>query len=106
MSDSTVSGNSAGDGNGGGLYVFNAASAIRHSTVTGNSALNGAAEHLFSAARWRSITQFWRKFHHWLGPDLTGVIGTTFDVRFSLIGNNANSGLIATPPGRPMPTAI
>ena len=57
----------------------------------------GAAEHLSSAVRWRSITRFWLPIPPTFGPDLTGLIGTTFDVRFSLIGNNAHSGLAATP---------
>jgi hypothetical protein len=100
MTGSTLSGNSAVN-SGGGLYVFSSVSAIRHSTVTDNSAEGGgggafifggslALDHTILAANFATI-----------GPDLTGLIGTVFDVRFSLIGNNAHSGLAATPTGTP-----
>jgi Right handed beta helix region/Chlamydia polymorphic membrane protein (Chlamydia_PMP) repeat len=103
MLGSTLSGNTARNGSGGGIYVFDATSAIRHSTVTANSAVNGgggafifggslALDHTILAA---NVTSFG------IGPDLTGLVGTAFDVRFSLIGNNANSGLAATPSGLP-----
>ena len=100
MTGSTLSGNSASS-SGGGIYVFDATSAIRHSTVTNNSAGSGgggafvfggslALDHTILAANAAT-----------LGPDLTGLIGTTFNLRFSLIGDNANSGLAPTPTGVP-----
>ena len=62
---------------GGGAFIFGGSLALDHTILAANSTHNG------------------------IGPDLTGVIGTTFDVRFSLIGNNANSGLASTPRGLP-----
>ena len=102
MTGSTLSGNSARR-QWRRPYVFNAASAIRHSTVTDNSALNGGGgAFIFGGSLALDHTILAAKFHTYgIGPDLTGLIGTTFDVRFSLIGNNANSGLAATPTWTP-----
>ena len=38
---------------------------------------------------------------HFFGQDLTGLAGTVFNARFSLIGDNSNSGLAEAPVGAP-----
>ncbi len=102
MVGSTVSGNSARDGSGGGVFVFNSVSSIRHSTVPANTAYSSAGGGAFIAGGKLALDHtILARNSASLGPDLTGLIGTVFDVTFSLIGNNAQSGLAATPPGTP-----
>jgi hypothetical protein len=97
MTGSTLSGNRTYNGNGGGLYVFDAASAMRHSTITGNqSGASGGGAFIAGGTLTLDHTILAGNYAA-LGPDLTGLIGSTFDVRFSLIGDNAHSGLAATP---------
>lgn len=102
MIGSTLSNNQARNGNGGGVYVFNAMSSIRHSTVTANSAAHSAGGGAFIAGGKLTLDHTILAGNSaWIGPDLTGFIGTIFDAHFSLLGNNAGSGLAATPTRTP-----
>lgn len=60
---------------GGGAYLLGDNIDIHHTIIAGNSAR--------------------------LGRDLTGLIGTDFELAYSLIGDNANSGLAEAPIGAP-----
>jgi predicted outer membrane repeat protein len=94
---STVSGNSAQIG--GGSYATYETS-VTHSTVTSNEA-HGAGGGTFSVVATtidHSILAGNSALH---GSDLTGLFGSAFVVRFSLIGTNANTGLAEAPVGSP-----
>jgi hypothetical protein len=66
---------------GGGIVRLGAPLALDHTIVAGNGAI---------------ISQFLR-----FGQDLTGLTGTVFNARFSLIGDNSDSGLAEAPVGAP-----
>jgi CSLREA domain-containing protein len=99
--DSTISGNSASQGGGvwAGFANFRTLS-MNRSTVTGNSAEVGGGlfwtvgelnlDHAIVADNWARI-----------GPDFTGLMGVVVDARFSLIGDNRQSGLVEAPVGSP-----
>jgi hypothetical protein len=70
----TIAANRAGTA-GGGIFVSGTSLALRHTIVATNTAL--------------------------MGSDLTGLIGAVINVQFSLIGNNASSGLTPAPPNAP-----
>jgi hypothetical protein len=108
LQSSTLSDNSA-LGAGGGLYLigFGTPDAIRHSTIYSNSSrmFGGgifrlgaplALDHTIVAGNFGLTLQFLR-----FGQDLTGLAGTVFNARFSLIGDNSNSGLAEAPVGAP-----
>jgi hypothetical protein len=100
VSSSTISGNSSST-NSGGLYLINTASTIRHSTITSNTSgvfagglavIGGSLQldHTIVAGNNAS-----------LGRDLVGSLGATVGARYSLIGDNSNSGLAEAPVGSP-----
>jgi len=114
ISNSTISGNEA-DNHGGGISFDmwdldepNIAT-ISHSTVVSNRAdrdrQNGGIgsgifinqetlllDHSIVASNSPSSA---------IGPDLTGYLGVTLDVHYSLIGNNKDTGLTEAPVGSP-----
>jgi CSLREA domain-containing protein len=99
--DSTISGNSAAQGGGVCVSFTNAWTiSVTRSTVTANSATFGGGlfltigslelDHSIIAKNWGSV-----------GPDLSGLIGVDVDARFSLIGDNRQSGLAEAPVDSP-----
>jgi hypothetical protein len=104
VTQSTISANtSAGDG--AGFHLLAPSSevlSIRHSTVADNasSGFAGFGGGVFLAQGTLELdhTIVARNSAH-IGPDLTGLIGAVFAPTFSLIGNNAASGLLASPVG-------
>ena len=99
VTNSTLSGNSAG-ALGGGIWS-NFAATLAHSTVFNNRAevAGGGAfvnvgplnlNHAIVAGNTAPT-----------GRDLTGLIGATITAHYSLIGNNASSGLTPAPVGSP-----
>jgi len=110
--DSTISGNSA-DANGGGLYIRNGSatsrSFIRRSTIVGNtsdandnSVGSGGGVFVQQGTLFVGDTIVAENLDHTsVGPDITGIVGSVFDMHFSLIGNNKGSGLAEAPIGMP-----
>lgn len=94
----TVSGNHAG-GQGGGVWAsnFNGNLTIAHSTIAYNEATDGYGGGIFAL-------QGELDLEHTIvatnsaaaGPDLTGLLGASFDARYSLVGSNLQSGLTET----------
>ncbi|MGD9635508.1 MAG: choice-of-anchor Q domain-containing protein [Pirellulales bacterium] len=94
----TISGNTVG-GNGGGLYLKGYVRA-NQVTVTQNSASAGGgvfvatggivANGLITAGNFALI-----------GSDLSGFLGSSLDLHYSLVGNNSASGLAEAPVGSP-----
>jgi hypothetical protein len=93
LSGNTFSGNSA-HRSGGGVFLnpgVEADAALRHSTITLNSAAAGGGVFLASGTLALSHTIAARNTAP-VGPDLTGLFGALVDPRFNFIGNSANSG--------------
>jgi hypothetical protein len=106
VTNSTLDGNIAFS-SGGGLHLFGTGTntfTIRHSTIAANSASSSSGfgggafvvggalilDHTILATNTASV-----------GPDLTRLIDAVVNLRFSLIGNSANSGLAEAPVGSP-----
>jgi hypothetical protein len=97
LTQSTISTNTAGN-NGGGVWLSNSKNGfvtVAHSTVVLNAAGgSGLGGGLFVFQGPLTIDQsIVAKNDASAGPDLTGLFGATFAARFSLIGDNANTGL-------------
>jgi len=123
VASSTISGNSAG-GAGGALHLDGEAS-IAQTTISGNSADVGGGAWIDGESTFNHSTVAFNeasiiggglfattgqlRLNQTIvggndaptGPDLTGLVGATFDPRYSLIGTNANSGLAEAPLGSP-----
>jgi hypothetical protein len=101
LSNSTVSGNSAFVG--GGAFIAsttNAVFAIRQGTVTANTATLAGGLFVESGdliVDGSIVAQNQAGY----GPDVTGLAGTSLDVRFSLIGSNQGTALVESPIGTP-----
>ena len=101
VQSSTISGNSSRD-HGAGIWFASLSGTlpIRHSTIVVNntSGSNAAGGGVF-------VEQGQLSLDHTIvaenssrsGQDLAGFLGTAIKARFSLIGNNANSGLVESP---------
>jgi hypothetical protein len=111
LTNSTVCNNAAG-GDGGGIYVgsLDAAGAglsLTFCTVVDNQAnynsqATMAGGGLFLASgKGTLVDTIVASNRALLGPDLTGLIGTSFDAQYCLIGDNTTSGLAEAPLGSP-----
>ncbi len=100
--NSTLSGNSAVLGGGAFLIPSSFETpAIRHSTLANNSA-SRAGGGLFIAGGDLDMNHTIVATNQApFGPDLSGFLGAGLGVRYSLIGNGANSGLAEAPLGTP-----
>jgi hypothetical protein len=93
---STISGNVAGVG--GGIH---GSATVDHSTIAFNTATSSGGGAFANGVPLTFRHTILAKNAAVSGPDLTGLIGSTFDVLHSLIGSNWNSGLTETAPGTP-----
>ena len=98
ITNSTVSGNSAGVG--GGVWVTGGAS-ISHSTVASNSAQILGGGIFAQSGTLQLENSIIAENSAPAGRNATGLIGTTIVPRYSLIGWNAESGLAEAPVGSP-----
>jgi hypothetical protein len=98
ITNSTVSGNSAGTG--GGVWVTSGAS-VSHSTIASNSAQSLGGGFFAQSGTLQLQHSIVAQNSAPVGRNLTGLIGTTIVPRYSLIGWNAESGLVEAPVGTP-----
>lgn len=102
IANSTISGNQAAT-TGGNLYLFGSDYSpltIHHSTITNGFAGFGGG--IFAATGVVNLDHvIVAQNSATLGPDITGLIGLTLSARYSLVGSNANSGLVEAPVGTP-----
>jgi predicted outer membrane repeat protein len=103
--NSTLSGNRSTAGNGGGLLLFGSSTfTIAKSTIALNSAaaatsLGGG---IFQTGGTLTLDDTILATNtSAVGPDVTRLVGTTLNAKYSLIGNNAGSGLTEAPVGSP-----
>jgi hypothetical protein len=103
ITNCTISGNFATNGSGGGLYLADTpyiSTTIRHSTITFNAATSAGGVMLLDGTLTLDHSIVATNFASF-GPDLTGLLGSTFAATFSLISNNAKSGLAEAPVNAP-----
>ena len=105
FANSTVTGNVAGEA-GGGIYVGHDFLAIgspgdlsiAECSIVGNRAIRlGGGIFVSSGGVALANTILALNKGFWGGDDLTGLIGSTFDVHYCFISTNAASGLAASP---------
>jgi len=101
--DSTISGNGA-ETAGGGLWVElnsgETASLVSHTTITSNGSRIGGG--IFLAEGELEIDHsIVAKNSGLLGVDLTGLLGASFLIHWSLVGNSSHSALTPAPIGLP-----
>jgi CSLREA domain-containing protein len=98
LRNSTISGNTA-YGKGGGLYI-NGAVEIDNTTLAKNYAQTGGGAFVATGGLRVANTLLTGNLAG-LGPDISGYLGTTIDLRYSLVGNSSGSGLVEAPVGSP-----
>lgn len=94
----TISGNRAGE-EGGGVWASNldGSMTIAHSTIVNNESPDGFGGGIFAfQGRLNLEHTIVATNSAAAGPDLTGLLGASFDARYSLVGNNLQSGLTET----------
>jgi CSLREA domain-containing protein len=98
LGNSTISGNTA-YGQGGGLYI-NGAVEIGNTTLAQNYAQTGGGAFIATGGLAAKNTLLTGN-HAGLGPDVSGYLGATIDIRYCLVGNSSASGLVEAPLGLP-----
>jgi parallel beta-helix repeat protein len=93
----TISGNSA-SGNGGGIYATGGAK-LQNTTITQNRARLGGGVFIATGTLTASNTILAGNSASALGPDISGYLGATLDLHYSLVGNASGSGLAEAPLG-------
>jgi CSLREA domain-containing protein len=87
------------NGNGGGIYA-NSLSAT-NCTITGNSASANGGGVFIATGTLTATNSILAQNTAALGPDISGYLGTTLDLHYSLVGNASGSGLAEAPVGAP-----
>jgi hypothetical protein len=110
IQNSTISNNSAvaGDthyyanrnGNGGGIYA-NTLTATNCTISCNSASSNGGGVFIATGALTTNNTLLAADNASKLGPDISGYLGTSLDLHYSLVGNASGSGLAEAPLGSP-----